>query len=237
MTAPSSQVLKFLRQACFSTRHPPITFAAHQSRPCILNTSSLKIKPTLGRSLITTSFLQNSSGTNSPKTTDRGPPSDEDTQTDFNKMDIFSSTAQPATTIDACLPTGFHLNNGAKIDNGDGVLLIGGQAFAWRPWLATTSRSRNEMVNSRGAWQVTAQEAWGILDAVFPKPDLLVLGVGRYVLPVGKETKERLNGMGIRVDVQDTRNAAAEFNLLATERGVNSVVAALLPIGWDGAKR
>lgn len=237
MLVPSSQALRVLRQACSSTRHSPIPFATHRSRPCINSASFLKDKPSLGRCLVTTSLLQKSSGTNSPKTADRGPPSDEDTQTDFNKMDIFSSTAQPATTIDACLPTGFHLNNGVKVDNGDGVLLIGGQAFAWRPWLATMSRSRTEMVNGRGAWQVTAQEAWGILNAVFPKPDLLVLGVGRSVLPVGRETKEVLNGMGIRVDVQDTRNAAAEFNLLATERGVNSVVAALLPIGWDGAKR
>ena len=30
----------------------------------------------------------------------------------------------------------------------------------------------------------------------------------------------------------DTRNAAAQFNMLATERGVADVAAALIPIGW-----
>jgi len=37
--------------------------------------------------------------------------------------------------------------------------------------------------------------------------------------------------MGIRIEVQDTRNAAAQFNLLATERGVETVAAAMIPIG------
>lgn len=38
--------------------------------------------------------------------------------------------------------------------------------------------------------------------------------------------------MGVRLEVMDTRNAAAEFNLLATERGTASVAAALVPVGW-----
>lgn len=38
--------------------------------------------------------------------------------------------------------------------------------------------------------------------------------------------------MGLRVEVLDTRNAASQFNMLATERGVDDVAAALIPIGW-----
>jgi len=41
-----------------------------------------------------------------------------------------------------------------------------------------------------------------------------------------------ISSLGIRVDVLDTRNAVSQFNLLATERGVNDVAAALIPIGW-----
>ena len=52
------------------------------------------------------------------------------------------------------------------------------------------------------------------------------------MLPLAPETRKRISALGIRVDVQDTRNAAAQFNLLATERGVGSVAAALVPIGW-----
>jgi hypothetical protein len=36
--------------------------------------------------------------------------------------------------------------------------------------------------------------------------------------------------------VLDTRNAAAQFNMLATERGVSEVAAALIPIGWQEGK-
>jgi NADH dehydrogenase [ubiquinone] 1 alpha subcomplex assembly factor 3 len=50
--------------------------------------------------------------------------------------------------------------------------------------------------------------------------------------PLSVQTRRFINGLGIRVDVQDTRNASAQFNLLATERGVGNVAAALIPIGW-----
>lgn len=53
--------------------------------------------------------------------------------------------------------------------------------------------------------------------------------------PLSPKTKQYINSLGIRLDIQDTRNAAAQFNLLATERGVGSVAAALIPMGWkDG---
>lgn len=52
------------------------------------------------------------------------------------------------------------------------------------------------------------------------------------MLPVSPETRRHINSLGIRVEVQDTRNAAAQFNLLATERGVQDVAAAMIPIGW-----
>jgi NADH dehydrogenase [ubiquinone] 1 alpha subcomplex assembly factor 3 len=50
--------------------------------------------------------------------------------------------------------------------------------------------------------------------------------------PISPKTRQFINSLGIRVDVQDTRNAAAQFNLLATERGVSSIAAAMIPIGW-----
>jgi uncharacterized protein len=58
-------------------------------------------------------------------------------------------------------------------------------------------------------------------------------------VPLSPETKKALGEMGLRVDVLDTRNAASQFNMLATERGVSEVAAALIPLGWkegEGAK-
>lgn len=62
--------------------------------------------------------------------------------------------------------------------------------------------------------------------------DLIILGLGPSTHPISPETRKHINSLGIRVDVQDTRNAAAQFNMLATERGVGNVAAALIPIGW-----
>lgn len=61
--------------------------------------------------------------------------------------------------------------------------------------------------------------------------DLLILGLGQSLYPLSPRTRGYINSLGIRTEIQDTRNAAAQFNLLATERGVNEVAAALIPIG------
>jgi uncharacterized protein len=51
-------------------------------------------------------------------------------------------------------------------------------------------------------------------------------------MPLSPDTRRAISELGIRVEILDTRNAAAQFNLLATERGVSEVAAALIPIGW-----
>ncbi|KAF2274328.1 uncharacterized protein EI97DRAFT_381563 [Westerdykella ornata] len=178
-----------------------------------------------------------------PKTTDRGPKSNEDTQTDFAELDVLRNTAPPATAINNCTEDGFALNNDMKI-HGSGLFLVGGEAFRWRPWLradgkeGTVAEGRvgedaltGRLLNAKRLWDVP-KEAWGLLDLVWPKPDLLIIGTGPRVVPISPEVRRYLNDLGIRLEIQDTRNAAAQFNLLATERGATQVAAALIPIGW-----
>ncbi|TIA09688.1 hypothetical protein D6C80_08474 [Aureobasidium pullulans] len=183
-----------------------------------------------------------------PKTKDRGPESKEDTQTDFAAMNVLGNTPAPTTAIDACAHDGFALNSGLKIA-GSGVMLVGGDAFNWKPWIregrkegtigegATGDDNKGvssvggTLRNTKGQWEV-AEHSWGLLDAVWPKPDLLILGTGPSILPVSPETRKHISDLGIRLEVADTRNAASQFNLLATERGVQQVAAALIPIGW-----
>lgn len=62
--------------------------------------------------------------------------------------------------------------------------------------------------------------------------DLLIIGLGPEMRPLSPATRKNLTGLGLRVEVLDTRNAASQFNMLATERGVDDVAAALIPIGW-----
>lgn len=55
------------------------------------------------------------------------------------------------------------------------------------------------------------------------------------MMPLSPQTKAHIHSLGIRVDIVDTRNAASQFNMLATERGVSEVAAAMIPSGWRGA--
>ena len=108
------------------------------------------------------------------KSSDRGPASKEDTQTDFGTLNVLGNTPPPSTSIDACLTDGFHLDNGVKIGGGSGCLLIAGEAFAWRPWESTQKgfgSRRGGMINRKGQWEVE-NDAWGVFDLVWPKPGM-----------------------------------------------------------------
>ncbi|CAO2649760.1 Nn.00g010520.m01.CDS01 [Neocucurbitaria sp. VM-36] len=172
----------------------------------------------------------------------------EDTQTDFSALDVLRNTAAPATSIDACTSDGFALNNQMRI-SGCGIILIGGEAFRWRPWLqeekvgGTIAKGgtgddamTGKLLNAKKQWEVQ-EGAWGVLELVYPKPDLLIIGTGPHVTPIAPSVRKYLNSLGIRLEIQDTRNAAAQFNLLATERGVGQVAAALIPIGWTEGRQ
>lgn len=98
--------------------------------------------------------------------------------TDISALNVLADVAAPTTAIDACLDDGFHLDNGVKITNGDGCLLVDGEVFRWRPWIAADGKKSQGqspvgagigMINEKGQWEVT-DEVWGILKLVWPKP-------------------------------------------------------------------
>ncbi|KAI1351693.1 hypothetical protein F5Y01DRAFT_112116 [Xylaria sp. FL0043] len=152
-----------------------------------------------------------------------GPP-----PTDFAALDVLGNAPVPSTIVDICMSDGFQLNSGARITDGSGVILVGGEVFAWQPWLP---RGENKLLNGKGQWDIP-NESLGLLSLVWPRPDLLILGLGPEIRPLSPELRRHISSLGMRVEILDTRNAAAQFNLLATERGVNDVAAALIPIGW-----
>ena len=52
------------------------------------------------------------------------------------------------------------------------------------------------------------------------------------MIPVAASTALYIRKLGVRMEVQNTRDAAAYYNMLATERGVDDVAAALIPVGY-----
>ncbi|KAI1433958.1 hypothetical protein GGR50DRAFT_452415 [Xylaria sp. CBS 124048] len=153
---------------------------------------------------------------------------DEPPPTDFAAMDVLGNTPVPSTSVDICMSDGFQLNSGAKILDGSGVILIGGEAFEWRPWLPG---GEHRLLNAKGQWEVP-NETLGLLSLLWPRPDILILGLGPEIRPLSPELRRYISSLGMRVEILDTRNAAAQYNLLATERGLDDVAAALIPIGW-----
>lgn len=165
-------------------------------------------------------------------------------------MDILANAgaATPATAIDACAADGFYLNNGVHTTGGMGVLLLDGEAFVWTPWDTTatgsTTGTTSETAPSKGrsfhalltrGVLTIPPSSLGLLALVYPKPDLLIIGTGRTLWMLSPATRRYLSEeLGMRVDVMDTANAAAAYNLLATERGVTEVGALMIPDGFRG---
>ncbi|KAJ5095781.1 hypothetical protein NUU61_005137 [Penicillium alfredii] len=252
MHSPSPQLLRALRTSLSSTpntSHLRITSRIPHPSPSLRTPAPACPPSRLGTELPSTRRYNSSPSirptrmiprahSHKPADHDRGPESKEDTLTDFAALNVLGNIPAPTTAIDACLDSGFHLNNGVKVTGGDALLLVGGEAFSWRPWKAVEGAvddraAKAAMLNSKGQFELD-ERVWGLLDVVWPRPDLLILGMGSSMFPLSPETKRQINSLGIRVDILDTRNAAAQFNLLATERGVTEIAAALIPIGWKG---
>ncbi|KAJ5103307.1 hypothetical protein N7532_003836 [Penicillium argentinense] len=244
MHSPSSQLLRALRISLSGVSNSASlrtsTSRFPRASPCLAMGSAFSIRTTHrnNSSYSRPSRLVSRSHTHKPTSTDRGPESDEDTTTDFGALDVLGGAPAPAAAIDATLDTGFDLSNGQRVRNGDALLLVGGEAFLWRPWKAIKGAENDRaakaaMVNAKGQFEVP-EEVWGLLSVVWPRPDIMILGLGQNTMPLSPETKRHINALGIRVEVQDTRNAAGQFNLLATERGVSEVAAAMIPSGWKG---
>lgn len=58
------------------------------------------------------------------------------------------------------------------------MLLVGGEAFAWRPWRAGAAEGVSDqaakagMLNAKGQFEL-GEEAWGLLSVVWPRPGML----------------------------------------------------------------
>lgn len=93
---------------------------------------------------------------------------DDKLATDFDELDVLNGVPGPSTAVKACYDDGFVLENGVRITDGAGALLVDGEAFTWKPWVALEG-GQDAMINSKGQFEVP-EEAWGILRVLWPKP-------------------------------------------------------------------
>ncbi|MCJ1248857.1 hypothetical protein MMC30_006078 [Trapelia coarctata] len=172
MRVPSLQLLCAFRAAELSMPACPIQWGVLNIRNTIRPGLPGRIDRPALRARLSSSAIARQSALG--KSSDRGPASKEDTQTDFGTLNVLGDTPPPTTSIDACLTDGFHLDNGLKIGRGSGCILLAGQAFSWRPWESAGKAGRSRLLNTKGQWAVE-NEAWGVLDLVWPKPGMEVL--------------------------------------------------------------
>lgn len=92
--------------------------------------------------------------------------------TNFSDLDVLGGAPIPSTSVDVCMSNGFALNSGVTITDGDGALLVNGEAFSWRPWEVTGEK---RILNKKGQVHFD-KEALGLLDILWPRPGTLLHG-------------------------------------------------------------
>ncbi|GMH08646.1 hypothetical protein Nepgr_010486 [Nepenthes gracilis] len=72
-------------------------------------------------------------------------------------------------------------------------------------------------------------DSLSVFQILRPIPEILILGCGRHIEPVGSELCSFIRSAGMKLEAVDSRNAASTYNILNEEGRI--VAAALLPYG------
>lgn len=83
----------------------------------------------------------------------------------LSSLDVLGSIPAPPSAVEATYIDGFLLNNGMRVY--DGVILLNNEVFQWRP--ALKGGLEESEAKTRGMLELV-EEAWGLLDVVYPKP-------------------------------------------------------------------
>lgn len=89
---------------------------------------------------------------------------------------MYSDLPEPASAVETIYNDGFLFTSGASFHDGSGAFMVHNEAFKWRP--AEVGSEIEAKALKTGVLEL-AEEAWGMLDVVHPKPGgffLLLLG-------------------------------------------------------------
>ncbi|GLB34212.1 putative DUF498-domain-containing protein [Lyophyllum shimeji] len=125
---------------------------------------------------------------------------------------ILADENPPPVQVKTITNDGIQLLDGLVLPSA--CIFLGGKVFLWDV--------------PHKLWEGWGQEHFEIFETVVPKPEILLLGTGKTISQAPPFLRKYLNQLGIQVDVMDTRNACATYNLLSEEG--RRVAAALLPL-------
>lgn len=145
----------------------------------------------------------------------------------FKKNDILMYCDKPVNYIETVNNRGFHLANSIMIlspdDKGNhiGALLFTTETY--------------EVNLSNGGFKIDGvvvhfdeDLVLSVFEKMHPKPEIICVGVGSKSRMLSPLNRKFLSGLGIQIEVGDSRRAASLYDLLATERP-NTIAGLLLP--------
>ncbi|TIB16116.1 hypothetical protein E3P92_01417 [Wallemia ichthyophaga] len=107
------------------------------------------------------------------------------------------------------------------------VIVVDNKIFLWKVPTPTMPFNWGDAI---------PKEAFKMFETLTPRPEILLLGTGKSMLPPPPAYTKYLNSLGIQVDIIDTKNACSTYNVLVEED--RSVAAALFPIdGYEWTKK
>ncbi|KAK9467283.1 NADH dehydrogenase 1 alpha subcomplex assembly factor 3 [Lipomyces arxii] len=138
-------------------------------------------------------------------------------------FDMLQDLPRPPVSFDSVYDNGFVLSDGAIFDcreNSIGCAIMDGQVLEWdfRPYCKGLDVGMVDI----------DRDGIKFLSFLYPRPELLLVGLGGKSRILTEKTKADMMSMGYQTEVTDTQNAANNFELLATERP-RQVIALLLP--------
>ncbi|POY73569.1 hypothetical protein BMF94_3507 [Rhodotorula taiwanensis] len=148
---------------------------------------------------------------------------------------IIASSPDDYVSVVSLTPSaGFTLSDGLVVPSP--ILMIDGNCFLWDVDHPTVgSRPDGKPKSDLGFdWNGWSKDKLAIFETLSPRPEIVLFGTGQKGLFAPPAVRTYLNGLGIQVDVLDSRNASSTFNLLQEEG--RRVAAALYPVSHLSAR-
>lgn len=122
----------------------------------------------------------------------------------ISDFDIYNELPIPANTVEVVLHNGFRLTSGVRVITEDPVnkplalLLLGTEAFE-------INLSEPGLIAGLDKGFVTiSPEVLRVLEVVHPKPELLVVGLGKKSRLLTPETRKVITSLGIQIELSTT---------------------------------
>ncbi|KAG7946000.1 hypothetical protein I3843_14G016000 [Carya illinoinensis] len=128
----------------------------------------------------------------------------------YDQINLIDNVPEDQLRFQRYTETGFTVNG---VDYEGSLLCVGNLLMSWAP----------------KKFPEITPDSLSIFRTVRPIPEILILGCGRHIEPVGPELRRFVRSIGMKLEVLDSRNATSTYNILNEEGRI--VAAALLPYG------